>query len=162
MLWREQSLLFLLTDRAGDMNFIRLSGALIAIAALMVACSQPFVFRNDDRPTFENTISANELVAMRDNGAAVIDVRLTEDFADDPQLIPDAMYRDPEAIESWAAAMSPKDQPVIVYCVRGKWVSQKAANYLKDQGYDVYSLEGGIEGWKQAGMATMLTAQAPD
>jgi len=162
MLWREPSLLFLLTDRAGVMNFIRLSGALIALGTLVAACSKPFEFRDDDRPAYENTISADELVTMRDNGAAVIDVRLTEDFADDPQLIPDAMYRDPDAIETWAAAMSPTDQPVIVYCVRGKWVSQKAANYLKDQGYDVYSLEGGIESWKQAGMETTPTAQAPD
>lgn len=92
---------------------------------------------------------------MRNNGATVLDVRLSEDFAADPELIPDAMYRDPDEIVTWVRSMSPVDGPVIVYCVRGKWVSQKAATYLKDQGFEVVSLEGGIEAWKDAGRETV-------
>jgi len=124
------------------------------ISILVCGCANQYVFRNDDRPTYGNTVSVDELIALREKGAAVLDVRLSEDFAADPQLIPDAIYRDPEAIETWAAAMSPAGQPVIVYCVRGKWVSQKAATYLKEKGFDVYSLEGGIEGWKSSGNPT--------
>jgi rhodanese-related sulfurtransferase len=47
--------------------------------------------------------------------------------------------------------MLPKDGVVVVYCVHGKWVSQKAANYLQDQGFEVYALDGGIEHWKSTG-----------
>ena len=121
------------------------------LLALVAACSTAYDFRDEDRPSYENTVSATELSAKQADGATVLDVRLIEDFEADPVLVPDAMYRDPDDIQQWVAQMSPKDGPVIVYCVRGKWVSQKAANYLRDKGFEVYSLEGGIEQWKSAG-----------
>ena len=127
----------------------------IAVGVLAGGCATPYEFRNDDRPSYDQTVTAEELVELRNAGATVLDVRLSEDFAADPQLIPDAMYRDPEQIENWAANMSPTNDPVIVYCVRGKWVSQKAANYLSDKGFNVLSLEGGIEGWKDSGGTTL-------
>lgn len=34
-----------------------------------------------------------------------------------------------------------------MYCVKGKWVSQKAAKYLSEHGFDVRSLDGGIDAW---------------
>ena len=95
-----------------------------------------------------------ELAAMQQQGARVLDVRLIEDFESDPVLVSDAMYQTPDDIQQWTAQMSPSDGPVVVYCVAGKWVSQKAANYLQDQGFEVYSLEGGIQGWKASGMET--------
>ena len=64
-------------------------------------------------------------------------------------LISGASYNNPEDIQAWSSAL-PKDSKVVVYCVKGKWVSQKAANYLADKGYEVFSLEGGIEAWEQA------------
>ena len=84
----------------------------------------------------------------------MLDVRLQEDFDADPVLIPQARYKDPENIVEWVGEMTPADGPVLVYCVRGKWVSQKAANYLNDRGFEVYSLDGGIEAWKQDGRPT--------
>jgi rhodanese-related sulfurtransferase len=33
----------------------------------------------------------------------------------------------------------------VVHCVKGKWVSQKAAAYLGEHGFDVRSLNGGID-----------------
>ena len=123
-------------------------------AAATTGCSPSYEFRSDDRPTFENTVTVDELVELKKQGAMVVDVRLIEDFQAEPTLIPDAMYRDPENIEAWSASMTPKDQAVIVYCVKGKWVSQKAANYLQDQGFSVFSLEGGIEAWKDSGNPT--------
>ena len=130
--------------------------ALIPSAALlvMVACSQTYDFRSDYRPAFDNTVTSSELVALRSVGAKVFDVRLIEDFDSDPVLVLDAIYRDPDDIQRWAGQMSPADGPVVVYCVAGKWVSQKAANYLQDQGFEVYSLEVGIEGWRASGMET--------
>lgn len=127
----------------------------LSLFVLLAACAAGYDFRGDDRPTYDNTVSASELASMRAGGARVLDVRLIEDFNADPVLVPDAMYRDPDSIQQWAGQMSPEDGPVIVYCVRGKWVSQKAANYLKAEGFEVYSLEGGIEAWKSAGRQTV-------
>ncbi|MDG1994873.1 MAG: rhodanese-like domain-containing protein [Emcibacteraceae bacterium] len=50
-------------------------------------------------------------------------------------------------IAKWAELL-PKDKKVILYCVKGAWVSHKAATYLNDKGYDVSTLNGGIRQWK--------------
>ena len=126
----------------------------LLLIALVAACSTAYDFRNENRPSYENTVSASELPSMRAQGATILDVRLIEDFNSDPLLVPDAMYRNPDDIQKWVGQMSPDDGPVVVYCVRGKWVSQKAANYLQDEGFEVYSLEGGIEAWKSANLKT--------
>lgn len=83
----------------------------------------------------------------------VIDVRLEEDFDADPVLIPDASWRDPNAIEAWAREISPEEE-VVVYCVRGRWVSQSVTKKLRDMGFNVSQLTGGIETWKHAGRPT--------
>lgn len=128
-----------------------------AALAVLAGCSPGYDFRSEDRPTYDKTISPVELVSLQQQGAAVLDVRLLEDFDADPVLIPDSAYRNPDDIETWTSQMSPADGPVVVYCVKGKWVSQKAANYLSDRGFEVYSLEGGIDGWKSTGNATRAT-----
>lgn len=136
--------------------------AAISLVGSCAGCSTSYDFRSDDRPAYENIISAKELISLQQQGATVLDVRLLEDFNADPVLIPDAIYRDPENIDTWVGQMSPDDGSVVVYCVRGKWVSQKAANYLKDHGFDVYSLDGGIEGWKSSGRQTSSLDEADD
>lgn len=46
----------------------------------------------------------------------------------------------------------PKDKPLIVVCERGR-TSLGAAGQLRKQGFpEVYSLEGGLQSWAQAGM----------
>ena len=122
--------------------------ALLTVAAASAGAQESFEFRGDDRPTYSETISVEELAAARDDEALIVlDVRLEEDYAADPQLIPGALYKNPDAITEWASEL-PKDAKIVVYCVRGKWVSQKAATYLSDRGHDVVSLEGGIEAFK--------------
>ncbi|MDH5501458.1 MAG: rhodanese-like domain-containing protein [Gammaproteobacteria bacterium] len=122
---------------------------LTLILATNAAISSDYVFRNDERPTYNNIITVEQLQADEHASRIVlIDVRLAEDFSADPILIPGAVYRDPEDIEQWADQL-PVDAKIVVYCVKGKWVSQKVASYLHDQGMDVQSLEGGIEAWKQ-------------
>lgn len=107
-----------------------------------------FVFRNNDRPEYAKNLSIDELKELKTaEDITLIDVRLTEDFALDPTLIPGAEYRDPELIASWADLL-PKDKKVVLYCVKGAWVSHKAATYLNEKGYDVTTLDGGINGWK--------------
>ena len=120
----------------------------LVIVACLVACSSDsgYDFRSADRPSFEQTVSVAELVA-RNPRTLLLDVRLPEDYAADPELIPGAEYRNPEEISAWASGLS-ADTEVIVYCVRGQWVSQKVAHFLDERGIEVRSLDGGIEAWK--------------
>lgn len=123
---------------------------LLALPALCGGCAtEPaYEFRNDVRPEYRQNVSVAELKrATQQDGVVVLDVRLREDYAANPVLIPGAIYRDPESISEWSSAL-PTDKSVVVYCVKGKWVSQKAADYLSAKGYDVYSLTGGIEAWQ--------------
>lgn len=47
----------------------------------------------------------------------------------------------------------PKDQHVVLHCKSGGGRSAKLTDALREKGYDnVVSLEGGIEGWKAAGL----------
>lgn len=109
---------------------------------------EEYVFRNDVRPEYNKNISVDELNSLQKNEEiTLIDVRLTEDFALDPILIPGATYNDPELITEWANLI-PKNKKVVLYCVKGAWVSHKAATYLNSKGYDVSTLNGGIRQWK--------------
>ena len=128
--------------------------AALTAAAVLVGtktlAEETFDFRSDERPVYDETVTVTELeAALDDDDVTVLDVRLEEDYAADPQLIPGARYRNPDRITEWASTLS-KDEKIVVYCVRGKWVSQKAADYLDREGYDVVSLEGGLEAWKDA------------
>lgn len=116
------------------------------LAASCAPVPDAYVFRNDDRPAYTRTASVDELRAMAPGAVTLLDVRLSEDFAASPTMIPGATHRDPEAIADWARTL-PRDKPIVVYCVKGKWVSQKAATYLSAQGFDVRSLDGGINAW---------------
>ena len=125
---------------------------LLALTACS-ADSSSFVFRDDARPSYERSVSVEEMKDLRANGAIIMDVRLEEDFAENPNLIKGASYNNPENISEWASRL-PKDKPIIVYCVKGKWVSQKAATYLHNQNFDVYSLRGGIIAWEETNVPT--------
>jgi Fe-Mn family superoxide dismutase len=80
-------------------------------------------------------------------------VRLEEDFDADPVLLPNASSRDPNAVEAWAREISPEEE-VVVYCVRGHWVSQSVTKKLRDSGLNASQLTGGIQAWKAAGNPT--------
>lgn len=122
----------------------------IMVFGVLVSCtetqSDDYDFRNDYRPTYTKTVNVDQLIALDKTGVTIVDVRLPEDFAESPKLIRGAVHRNPEDIKDWISEI-PRDKPVVLYCVKGKWVSQKAATYLYENGYDVFSLEGGIYAW---------------
>ena len=50
----------------------------------------------------------------------------------------------------------PQDKNVVLHCKSGGGRSAKLTDALREKGYDnVVSLEGGIEGWKAAGLLTV-------
>lgn len=78
----------------------------------------------------------------------VIDVRRKADFEKSPKTIAGAVWQDPENVAEWSKTL-PKDQDLVVYCVRGGSVSQGVATTLKESHPMVRFLEGGILGWEE-------------
>ena len=83
----------------------------------------------------------------------VVDVRLAESFARDPQMIPGAIRRTPDALDAFAREMEPW-RAVVVYCVHGHDVGRDAAAALAARGVDASYLAGGLEAWRADGGAT--------
>tara|TARA_R110002073_G_scaffold114724_1_gene252061 strand:+ start:1779 stop:2123 length:345 start_codon:yes stop_codon:yes gene_type:complete len=107
-----------------------------------------YEFKNDYRPKYGNTLTIDKFSELQVNSdVVVLDVRLEEDFKKDPNLIPGAEYKNPELLPQWISELD-KTKEVVVYCVAGKWVSQKIAFLLDQNGINVRSLEGGFEAWK--------------
>jgi len=84
----------------------------------------------------------------------VLDVRRQQAFTDDPNIIPGALRRLPESVDSWAAELPPGCH-VVAYCVHGHQVSQGVSAHLEQLGIDAHFLEGGIEQWKNDGGSTL-------
>ncbi len=88
------------------------------------------------------------------NGKTVqlIDVRTPKEYKD--SHIPNAKninIYDNDFVQQ--ASVLDKSKPVYVYCRSGVR-SMKAASKLKNAGYKVYNLNGGIKGWEKAGNKT--------
>lgn len=83
-------------------------------------------------------------------GKHVIDVRRAADRDASSERIPGATWHDPERLATWAKGL-PRDQPIVLYCVRGGSVSNGVVDALRAEGLDACFVEGGLEGWKAAG-----------
>ncbi len=85
----------------------------------------------------------------------IVDVRRTKAFDDDSRLIPGALRKLPDAVDTWAGSM-PRDRLVVAYCVHGHEVSQGVTRRLRELGFDARFLAGGVTGWKESGAPTMI------
>lgn len=122
--------------------------ACFLFTTIAVAQVAEFEFRSDFRPSYDNTLSVAQLAELQaSKSVVVLDVRLQEDFALNPSLIAGAEYRNPESLPTWISQLD-KNKEVVVYCVAGKWVSQKVAHLLSEAGVSVRSLEGGFDAWQ--------------
>jgi rhodanese-related sulfurtransferase len=89
----------------------------------------------------------------------IIDTCIDDDFALDPRTIPTAMrhpFRD-------VAALTPmlQGKRVVVYCQKGKKISQGAAAILRDAGIETETLAGGVVAWAAAGAPLVPAAPMP-
>lgn len=80
----------------------------------------------------------------------LFDVRKAGAYAQSGQILPGATWRDHTEVDVWAREIPPAT-PVVVYCVHGHEVSQGAGSALRELGVDARVLEGGFEGWREAG-----------
>jgi rhodanese-related sulfurtransferase len=101
------------------------------------------------------SVSSGELYARLGTAAApvLLDVRRDDAFNKDNGLIIGAFHRSPEEVEPWSKYLAP-DHPVVAYCVHGHDVSQGVAARLHSGGIKASYLEGGIAGWRAAGLPT--------
>ena len=84
----------------------------------------------------------------------IVDVRREKAFDESGRMIATAEWRDHGRAAEWAAEL-PDGAAVVVYCVHGREVSQGAAAALRSAGVDDQFLEGGIEGFIEAGGETV-------
>lgn len=77
----------------------------------------------------------------------VIDVRIDEDFAEDPTMIPTAVRIPHEDVLSSAF-----NARVVVACQKGKKLSHGAAALLRAKGVEAEVLKGGTNAWAAAGL----------
>lgn len=83
-------------------------------------------------------------------GKYILDVRRSDDRNASSEAIAGANWKDPTQIGAWADEL-PKDQDIVLYCVRGGSVSNSVVDALQAKGLKARFIEGGIEGWKAAG-----------
>lgn len=93
------------------------------------------------------------------NAQAIIDVRIAEDLASDPRVIPGSYARAYNTVSQWAGALTGKS--VITVCQKGLKLSQGAAAWMRTAGVDAQSLEGGFEAWRARGETLLNTSRLP-
>ena len=90
---------------------------------------------------------------------AVIDVRIDDDYRVDPRLVPGSLRRDHRTTASWAPEY--RGKCVVVVCQRGQKLSEGTAAWLRHEGIDAQTLEGGFEAWAKAGETLVRTDKLP-
>jgi rhodanese-related sulfurtransferase len=83
-------------------------------------------------------------------GKYILDVRRAADHDASPERLAGAQWKNPELIAEWSDEL-PKDQDIVLYCVRGGGVSNSVVDALQAKGLKARFIEGGIEGWKAVG-----------
>ncbi|MDH5406979.1 MAG: rhodanese-like domain-containing protein [Gammaproteobacteria bacterium] len=96
------------------------------------------------------SIKPEEFINLKDNTAALLDIRRDDDYKSSNEIVPGAVWYDPTKIDEWMDAV-PKEGQVVIYCVRGGGVSNSVVDRLQADGINAQFIEGGIEGLKDAG-----------
>ena len=113
---------------------------LLWIAILAVACNQSPSEKVLAPAEFESNYK-------KSTNAILLDVRTQEEVANGKIMEPKNIVYD----DAFATKLdSLPHQPLFVYCGSGIR-SAKAAAILREKGYEVFELEGGIKNWKAAG-----------
>ena len=90
---------------------------------------------------------------------AIVDVRMADDLAADPRLIPGSFHLTHDHFEATPARLLGKR--VVVSCKRGKTLSEGVAALLRVQGIACEVLEGGSIAWAEAGLPMVPMAALP-
>jgi len=127
--------------------------------------SRPGLFPRGRAMSSINTISVDKLARLigTPKCPVIVDVRIDEDFALDPRVIPGSARRSDAKAQAWAKDFA--GRPVVVVCQKGKKLSEGAAAWLRHEGAFAEVLTGGTDAWAAADMpmvpANMLPARDP-
>ncbi|AZQ69361.1 sulfurtransferase [Silicimonas algicola] len=86
----------------------------------------------------------------------LLDLRVDEDYAADPRMVPGSVRQDYRA----AIGIAPGTR-VVTICHRGRKISQGVAAQLRAEGVAAEVLEGGFVAWAEAGLLTVTDVPAP-
>jgi rhodanese-related sulfurtransferase len=108
-----------------------------------------------------NEITVTQLSRLIGAPAApvIIDVRIDEDFVQDPDLIPTARRHPHDDIAALAPEHSGKR--VVIYCQQGKKLSQGSMAILRNHRVQAETLEGGHFAWRDTGELLVPAARIP-
>ncbi len=111
--------------------------------------------------SMSNAVSVNQLYHLVGipKCPIIVDVRIPEDFEDDPRMIPGAIKRDFDNINLITEEFV--DQTVIIYCQKGFKISQGTAAILRHHGIVALFLEGGQFAWRDAKLPLVTASNIP-
>ena len=99
----------------------------------------------------EMTIEELKVLMASNQPVTLLDVRKKQDRSALPLQIPEASWKDPQAVSDWASEL-PGHTPVVAYCKRGGPVSRSVVNALAREGLQAVVLTGGIQAWQDAAL----------
>lgn len=105
-----------------------------------------------------NAAQLSRLVGLPD-APTLVDVRIDEDFAADPRLLPASERRSHRDVADWAGAYA--GRKVVVLCQRGLKLSEGVAAWLRHEGVEAENLTGGFEAWREAGGLLVDSGKLP-
>jgi rhodanese-related sulfurtransferase len=108
-----------------------------------------------------NCIAAEKLLRLigTPKCPALVDVRLDEDFAAGPRLIPGSVRRSHENVSEWATDL--RGRSAVVICQNGLALSHGVAALLRDSGANAESLEDGFLAWERNGLPLVSASKLP-
>lgn len=89
----------------------------------------------------------------------IVDVRTDADFGADRRLLPAARRHSHADVAAWGPALAGRS--VVVVCQSGHKLSQGVAAWLRIQGAQAETLEGGFEAWRDSGGVLCSEAALP-
>ena len=109
-------------------------------------------------PNAISTTQLARLIGLPDT-PVIVDGRIDDDHALDPRALPGAIRKNLKAASAWAFEFA--GRRVVVVCQRGEKLSQGAAAWLRHEGVQAESLDGGFEAWAAAGGALVRPEMVP-
>ena len=100
------------------------------------------------------TINAADAARLIEKGARVVDIRSPDEHA--REKIPSAKCNPLDSLQPVAG-----EGPVIFHCLSGNRTAVNADRLAAACGGEAYILEGGIEGWKAAGLPVQQDRRQP-
>jgi len=105
-------------------------------------------------------IASEQLLSVIGTGRQprTYDMRSDEEIASAPRLLPGARRLSQAELLAAAAADGPRDALRVVYCQKGGPRAEAAASALRNAGYAVESLKGGLRQWLEEDGPTVSSA----